>query len=95
METLQPVKARIEPALKSRGLTRAHGYKLIKEGKLHAWKVGRATLIDLAELDALIDSQRVTEFKDATEMSRRRREGIARKRKAQRAGALLANPLAT
>jgi excisionase family DNA binding protein len=84
VDILQPVKARLQVAAKSRGLSRAALYKLIKDRRLVAFKVGRATLVNLADLDALIEEQQVSEFPNAAEMSRRRREGAARKKAAAR-----------
>jgi excisionase family DNA binding protein len=81
---LEPVWARIDEVAQSRGLTRAKIYQLIKSGALVPAKLGRATLIKCAELDAHIEGQRVAVLPGREEMKRRRNLGIDRQEAARR-----------
>jgi excisionase family DNA binding protein len=76
--TIEPTYASIANTAKARGLTRDQIYKLIHAGEIEAAKVGRATLIKLATVDAYLERKRITQFVLADSMR------ALRKRKAER-----------
>ncbi len=52
---LEPISVRIPEAVRMTGISRSVLYELIKAGELHAVKLGRATLVPVASLRALVE----------------------------------------
>lgn len=51
----EPISVRIPEAVRMTGISRSVLYELIKAGELHAVKLGRATLVPVASLRALVE----------------------------------------
>jgi len=51
----EPISVRIPEAVRLTGISRSVLYELIKAGELHAVKLGRATLVPVASLRALVE----------------------------------------
>jgi excisionase family DNA binding protein len=56
--TTQPLCVRPAEAARMIGVGKTRLYELIAAGELHPYKLGRATLIDVADIKALLDRQR-------------------------------------
>jgi excisionase family DNA binding protein len=52
--TTQPLCVRPAEAARMIGISRATLYRLIAAGELHPYKLGRSTIIDLADLQAYL-----------------------------------------
>lgn len=52
---MEPIALTVTDTTKATGLGKTTTYKLIRDGKLTAVKVGRRTLVTLASIKALLD----------------------------------------
>ena len=55
---LQPITVRIPDACRMTGISRSKLYELIAAGEIEVLKVGRATLVPVAGLNALLERHR-------------------------------------
>jgi excisionase family DNA binding protein len=53
--TMEPIALTVSDTTKATGFGKTTTYKLIKEGKLTAVKIGRRTLVTVASIKALLD----------------------------------------
>jgi len=72
-DALEPKFAPLKHAARSSGLTEYQVRALFSAGEIVLIKVGRATLVELAPLDACLERKKVTKLPSSGEMKRLRK----------------------
>jgi len=64
---MEPIALTVNDTAKATGFGKTTTYKLIKEGKLTAVKIGRRTLVTMASIKALLEGSKSLGFSDQKE----------------------------